>query len=285
MNDNRENPVMKDRSKEVSLDAVLEAFVMSPGGPSRETLTQWLALYPEYADALVDFSARWAIVEHAPDVTEPDETNEETLILRGMSVARSVLFKANEVRRTAAQNAAHAAPMVPAPEATIDRSDSASGLVGALTAPLDHAAAPRDAPTKSDDVQADFQRDADSSSTFGSLIVEGLRLGMDADTLAEKAGVFSVSLLSKLDRCLISVASIPVAILSRIAEALDRPPSAVEAYFSGNPRFAIAGQHRANQVPELPIASLPFFDAVRDDPELTSAPPPDAPAEKGQTRS
>jgi len=83
---------------QANLDEVLEAYVMADGAPSREALAEWVREYPEYEQELTALTARWALATHMPDVRDQSEVDEDTLIIRGMSVVQSVLLNVGQAK-------------------------------------------------------------------------------------------------------------------------------------------------------------------------------------------
>ncbi len=74
-----------------TLDEILEAYVMSDGGPGVAALTEWIRLYPEFEEQLTTLTAQWGLTTHLPDAEGLDETDEQTLVLRGMSIVYTLL--------------------------------------------------------------------------------------------------------------------------------------------------------------------------------------------------
>lgn len=217
-----------------SIDDVLEAYTMADEGPSLRTLTKWLARYPQYAEELTAFTAQWALVKHLPDVIDADETDQEKLVLRGMSIIQEALFAASQQRAVSPElSAKHSAAQL---------------------------ATTSDVPSQGNDL---------SARPFRGLLTEGQLLGFDIDTLADRIEIFSGSLLTKLDRCLIEHTTIPRNTIDNIATIFHRHVSTIHEYFAGQPNFSPAMQHRASQAPSLPSKKISFLDAVKHDPELT----------------
>ena len=211
------------------LDDVLEAYAASEPGPSRTTLPKWVRRYPQYEQQLMEFTARWGLLEWLPDRVDDDEIDEETLVLRGMSTVQAVLF-----RRQSIIELEH--------RSTDEQSVQMRDI-------------PRDVPIEVE-------------RSIAGLLTEGKRLGITADDLAERVGV-SDSILRKIDRRLINPASIPTRITRDLGLALHCGVAQITSYVQLPPMFAQGAQHRANQAPALPAVQEDFFEAVRRDLTLT----------------
>lgn len=74
----------------------------------------------------------------------------------------------------------------------------------------------------------------------------------------------SVPLLVKLDRRLISFASIPRQAIERIGAELGRSFEVVAAYLQGDPQFASQASFQADAAPQMP-GQQDFFEAVETD--------------------
>ncbi len=83
---------MNKRPKNIELEDVLDAYVASgtdPGG----TLDEWIRRYPEYEKELTEFAASWSLMEFLPPSPDAEKVDEETLVLRGMSVVQGLLHE------------------------------------------------------------------------------------------------------------------------------------------------------------------------------------------------
>lgn len=231
----REMPYENGEEMDAQLERILEEYAASEPGPSRATLPVWIREYPQFAQELTEFAARWQLMEWAGDDAdnEPhgakanvaDEENER-LILRGMSAAQSVFY---------ARRAARAKQVSEAVAASVDRSP--------------HAAS------------------EGMSAAIDSLIAAAGHVGLTYPALRDRVGL-SDALLQKLNRRLIDPLTIPVRVIADLAGAVQQRVESVAAYFALAPTFAIGAQHRANQTPTLPKAQEDFFDAVRNDATL-----------------
>lgn len=98
---------------------------------------------------------------------------------------------------------------------------------------------------------------------IASLLEEGRAHGLAAGALAERAGL-SIPLVLKLDRRLIRAATIPLAVVERVARAVERDAAAVAAYLQGTPRLAQGASYHAAETPTLGEQE-DFAAAVRRD--------------------
>jgi len=241
---------------QMTLDEVLEAYVLSDGGPSRQALAEWVLRYPEYKQELTALTAHWSLATHLPDAQEQDEVDEATLIRRGMSVVQSVLYSAQQARAVEADR-----PMLRTPIADwspVESRPAASPL--RPSTPI--------SPTPRESAEASVDASARLSSPIKGLLAEGARCGLTPDALADQTGL-SVSLLAKLERRVILADSIPRVVIERIAGAVGRDVPTVVDYSRLAPGFAYGAKHRSDKAPTLPRELEDFFDAVRNDPELT----------------
>jgi hypothetical protein len=225
-----------------TLDEVLEAYAMSDGGPSLIALADWVRRYPEFEEELTSLTAYWGLATHLPDVQDPDEPDEETLVLRGMSVVQSLLHGQSG----------------PSPVAPGRHMPTTSGAdLGTL--PDSHVP-----PTRPTRAEVPLLR----STPIRGLLIEGARHGLTPNALAGETGL-SVPLLRKLDRRVIPADTIPRSVSERLAGVLRCDLSIILDYSRLKPRFALGAEHRASQAPTLPAKLEAFFDAVRGDPELS----------------
>ncbi len=108
---------------------------------------------------------------------------------------------------------------------------------------------------------------SDPVTPIGSLITEGRAQGLDPRRLAQAVGVGD-SLLSKLDRRLITPASIPQELIERLAQVTQRKVTTITAYLQQGPTLTAAAEHRSEQAPKL-MEPEDFFDAVGADPTIS----------------
>ena len=74
-----------------TVDDVLNAYVASSARPSYEALTEWIRRYPHFESELTEFTVGWSLNETLPWTDEPEEMDEDTLVLRGMSIVQGIL--------------------------------------------------------------------------------------------------------------------------------------------------------------------------------------------------
>lgn len=99
---------MNDQQERQALEDVLDAFVASAAGPDSAPLAEWIRRYPQYERELTEFAASWSLMRSLPPSPDAEEVDEETLVLRGMSVVQNLLHK-----QQLAQAAAPATTVVP----------------------------------------------------------------------------------------------------------------------------------------------------------------------------
>ncbi len=96
---------MSDYMRNERLEAVLDAFVASGTGPNSVSLIEWIHRYPEYAQELTEFAVSWSLMNHLPPSPDAVEVDEETLVLRGMSVVQNLLHRHEQEQEPAAASA------------------------------------------------------------------------------------------------------------------------------------------------------------------------------------
>lgn len=74
------------------LEDILDAYVASGVGPN-SPLEEWTRRYPEFEREIIEFAASWSLMTWLPPAPNAEEVNEETLVLRGMSVVQNVLHR------------------------------------------------------------------------------------------------------------------------------------------------------------------------------------------------
>lgn len=82
---------MNEHTRRETVDDVLNAYVASSSRPSYKSLTKWIRRYPHFERELTEFTVGWSLNETLPSVDEPEEVDEDTLVLRGMSVVQGIL--------------------------------------------------------------------------------------------------------------------------------------------------------------------------------------------------
>ena len=74
------------------LEDVLDAFVASDVNPN-EALGEWIQRYPEYEQELTEFVVSWSLMKSLPPAPDAEEVDEDTLVLRGMSIVQNLLHE------------------------------------------------------------------------------------------------------------------------------------------------------------------------------------------------
>jgi hypothetical protein len=93
---------MNDQIERERLEDVFDAYVASEAGPNSASLAEWIHRYPEYARELTAFAASWSLMTWLPPSPDAEEVDEETLVLRGMSVIQNLLHRKEQERAPAA---------------------------------------------------------------------------------------------------------------------------------------------------------------------------------------
>ena len=70
-----------------TLEEVLDAYIAASPTPSRVVLQEWIKRYPQYAQALTDFTIAWSQTEHFPENKNPQKDPNARLQI-GMNIAR-----------------------------------------------------------------------------------------------------------------------------------------------------------------------------------------------------
>lgn len=101
---------MNRDEERASLDEVIEAYLASAPSPSSDSLSEWIARYPQYARELMDFAAHWSLVDTLPPREALDqEAEEEALVSRGRSMFQDVWRREHE--RQQAEQQKHERPI------------------------------------------------------------------------------------------------------------------------------------------------------------------------------
>ena len=72
------------------LEDVLDAFVASDVDPNG-ALDEWIRRYPQYEQELTEFAVSWSLMRSLPPAPDAEEVDEDTLVLRGMSIVQNLL--------------------------------------------------------------------------------------------------------------------------------------------------------------------------------------------------
>ena len=81
---------MKKPNRVERLEDVLDAFVASDVNPN-EALGEWIRRYPQYEQELTEFAVSWSLMRSLPAAPDAEEVDEDTLVLRGMSIVQNLL--------------------------------------------------------------------------------------------------------------------------------------------------------------------------------------------------
>lgn len=84
---------MNEHAGRETVDDVLNAYVASSTEPRYEALKEWIRSYPHFEKELTEFTVGWSLNETLPPAEETEEVDEDTLVLRGMSVVQGMLNK------------------------------------------------------------------------------------------------------------------------------------------------------------------------------------------------
>lgn len=108
----------------------------------------------------------------------------------------------------------------------------------------------------------------DESAPVSSIVKAGQQLGLKVIQLAADTGL-SVGLVMMLEQRLITFASIPQAVVGRVATALRRSEESVAAYLRQPASMAPNASYKSQSQPKL-TSQQEFADAVRDDRVLSA---------------
>ncbi len=80
----------KENNAQERLDDILNEYVAASPEPNAATLADWVRMYPEYRQQLTDFTVAWSQTEWLPPAGEVESVDEDTLVLRAMSVIQNI---------------------------------------------------------------------------------------------------------------------------------------------------------------------------------------------------
>src|SRR5437660_1670995 len=103
--------LMTKPAGDLELDDVLDAYMAEAGTPNWSSLAVWVRRYPQYERELMEFAATWARMEWAP-LSRGNEVDEDTLVLRGMSVVQNLLHEHRQTRGVSSDNVGEAPSIV-----------------------------------------------------------------------------------------------------------------------------------------------------------------------------
>jgi hypothetical protein len=107
------------------------------------------------------------------------------------------------------------------------------------------------------------------SQTLSGILKAASQRGMSATDLAQRLRL-SVSFVARLDQRLFVPASVPGALLARLAELLSRTVGDVAAYLALPPRAALAADYRSSSAPAI-REQIDFHEAVAAALDLSEA--------------
>jgi len=113
----------------------------------------------------------------------------------------------------------------------------------------------------------DQTQNQQSRAKMVSLIMDGSFFGWSTDQFAKQINL-SVAILRKLENRLISAITIPIDLIKLIGDSIQRDPSEIIAYL-GQPPMLQPGQMYKSKHPPTIGKPQDFFDAIRNDGELT----------------
>lgn len=88
---------MNEQMRRERLENILDAFVATGDTPDSATLEAWIHRYPEYSQELTDFAVSWSLMLSLPPSPSVESVDDESLILRGMSVVQNLLHKQRSI--------------------------------------------------------------------------------------------------------------------------------------------------------------------------------------------
>lgn len=83
---------MNERKEQLGLEEVLEAFMASAQRPDKDSLAEWIRMYPQYARELMDLVAHWSLTTWMPP-HEGSAEDDDRLTLQGISAVQDVLHR------------------------------------------------------------------------------------------------------------------------------------------------------------------------------------------------
>jgi len=90
---------MKQPSERETLEDILNAYVASTSAPSHASLAEWIRLYPHYERELTEFTVSWSVIESLPP-SKSEDVDEDTLVLRGMSIVQNILHEHKQAQQS-----------------------------------------------------------------------------------------------------------------------------------------------------------------------------------------
>jgi hypothetical protein len=87
-----------NRQSEERLEDILDRMVASDIDPNSADIADWIRQYPDYERELMGFAASWSLMKSLPSTRMPSLVDEETLVLRGMSIVQNLLHKQSDAQ-------------------------------------------------------------------------------------------------------------------------------------------------------------------------------------------
>jgi hypothetical protein len=82
---------MNEQIERTALEDVLDAYVAAATDSGAPPLAEWVRRFPQFERELTEFAASWSLMKGLPPAPDAEEVDEETLVLRGMSVVQNLL--------------------------------------------------------------------------------------------------------------------------------------------------------------------------------------------------
>jgi hypothetical protein len=93
---------MDKQNQTPTADDVLDAYVDAVGEPNHADLVDWIRRFPQYEQEITDFTVSWSRIARLPP-SDAAQVDEETLVLRGMSIVRNLVHTHQQQGAGAAQ--------------------------------------------------------------------------------------------------------------------------------------------------------------------------------------
>lgn len=193
--------------RKISLEDVLNEYLASEPKPSYEALEKWSKRFPEHKEELVEFTVSWSKLENAPKSDAQDSFDEETLLLKAMSIVGDRIHTMRTAKKIA-------------------------------------------------------------KSSLTNLSTEAKNKGLGLKELAKLTDL-SVPIISKIMRGFLDPLSIPKLVIERLAAVLDLAAEEIALSIQNASMTSQGIKHKSKKKPEFPKDKENFFNAVRNDRELS----------------
>jgi hypothetical protein len=87
---------MTDHIERQELADVLDSYMAAVKEPSPSALAEWIRRYPQYEQDLTDFTVAWIEMDSLPLAERTEIEDDDTLVLRGMSIVQDLLHHQQE---------------------------------------------------------------------------------------------------------------------------------------------------------------------------------------------